>query len=101
MKKILKGIFFLLLLPLIHLNIINAQDGKQETSIQNLLDSRQFVFKAETAIPLRGGTRYLTSDYDMKVSKDSVVADLPFFGRAYSPPIDPSKGGIPFTSVNF
>ena len=69
MKKVLKGMFFLLLPPVIHLNILNAQDGKQETSIQNLLDSRQFVFKAETALPVRGGAKYLTSQYDVSVSK--------------------------------
>ena len=101
MKHLLKGIFFFLLLPVISLNLVNAQEAKQEAGIQNLVDSREFVFKAETVSPLRGGTRYLTSAYDMKVSRDSLVADLPYFGRAYTAPLDPSKGGIQFTSINF
>ena len=93
--------FFSLLLPAISLNTVNAQNGKQDINIQSLVDSHEFIFKAESAMPLRGGTKYLTSDYELKVSKDSLVADLPFFGRAYSPPIDPTKGGIQFISVNF
>ena len=100
MKVILHVVFFFLLLPVISPNIVNAQDSK-ETNIQSLVESQQFVFKAETVSPLRGGTRHLTSDYELKVSKDSLIADLPYFGRAYSAPLDPSKGGIQFTSVNF
>ena len=100
MKVISNVVFFFLLLPVISPNIINAQDSK-ETNIQNLVETQQFVFKAETVSPLRGGTRHLTSDYELKVSKDSLIADLPYFGRAYSAPLDPSKGGIQFTSVNF
>jgi Domain of unknown function (DUF4251) len=101
MNVILKVVFFFLLLPVISMNMVNAQDSKQETNIQNLVDSHQFVFKAESVSPLRGGIRHLTSDYELKVSKDSVIADLPYFGRAYSAPLDPSKGGIQFTSANF
>jgi hypothetical protein len=32
---------------------------------------------------------------------DSIVSFLPYFGRAYSAPLDPTKGGIQFTSTDF
>ena len=69
--------------------------------IKSMIDSSQFVFDAERVNPLRGRTRYLTSSYDVTVKKDTVESFLPYFGRAYQAPIDPSKGGIQFTSTDF
>ncbi|MEO9021501.1 MAG: DUF4251 domain-containing protein [Ginsengibacter sp.] len=71
------------------------------SDIKNMIDSSHFIFVAERVIPLRGSTRYLTSRYDVVVKKDSLDCYLPYFGRAYQAPIDPTKGGIQFTSVNF
>lgn len=71
------------------------------TTIQDMVHSGDFVFTAQTALPMRGKARYLTSIYDLVVSKDTVKAFLPYFGRAYSAPIDPTKGGIQFTSTKF
>lgn len=69
--------------------------------IKGMIDSSRFVFNAERVNPLRGRTRYLTSSYDVTVKKDSVESFLPYFGRAYQAPMDPSKGGIQFTSTDF
>lgn len=69
--------------------------------IKSMIDSSRFVFHAERVNPLRGRTRYLTSSYDVTVKKDSVESYLPYFGRAYQAPMDPSKGGIQFTSTDF
>jgi hypothetical protein len=35
------------------------------------------------------------------VKKDTLDCYLPYFGRAYQAPIDPSKGGIDFKSFNY
>lgn len=69
--------------------------------IKNMIDSHGFIFVAESLNPLRGRFRTLTSRYDVAVSQDSLSADLPYFGRAYSLPIDPSQGGIKFTATKF
>ena len=69
--------------------------------IKSMIESRNYTFRAQAAIPQRGGTRYLSSEYDLNVSKDTITSFLPFFGRAYSAPIDPTKGGIKFTSTDF
>lgn len=69
--------------------------------IKSMIDSSRFVFHADRVNPLRGRTRYLTSSYDVIVKKDSVESFLPYFGRAYQAPMDPSKGGIQFTSTDF
>lgn len=71
------------------------------SSIKNSIESGQFIFHAQTALPLSGGTRQLTSEYDLKVSKNSVVSYLPFFGRAYSATYGSTEGGFKFTSSKF
>ena len=82
------------------LSIANAQDAKQ-ASLQKMITARQFVFKAQTVLPLRGSTRNLTSDYDLRLSGDSLISYLPYFGRAYSAPLDPNESGLQFTSTDF
>jgi uncharacterized protein DUF4251 len=69
--------------------------------VRHIVDSSRFVFVAERVSPLRGNTRFLTSRYDVVVKKDSISCYLPFFGRAFQAPMDPSKGGIQFRSSNF
>jgi hypothetical protein len=69
--------------------------------INSMVNSSQFVFVADRVTPLRGRSRFLTSYYDVVVKKDSLTTFLPFFGRAFQAPMDPSKGGIQFTSTNF
>src|SRR4029079_1054284 len=64
------------------------------------VQSKHFVFKAQTVLPTTGGSRQLTTEYEVKLSGDSVVAYLPYFGRAYSVAYG-ERGGIDFTSTKF
>lgn len=98
--------FFLLLLSIGLTNLVHAQDVKENkkekaTSIKTLLDSKSFVFKAQSALPTIGTTRQLTSDYDLRLTGDTLQSYLPYFGRAYQAPINPADGGIRFTSTEF
>jgi len=77
-----------------------AQDEKANI-IQQAIDTKNYVFTAQTATPQRGRLRQLTSEYDLIVRPDTAVAFLPYFGRAYVAPIDPTEGGIKFTSSDF
>src|SRR3954464_3878449 len=85
---------------------VYAQDStkdktSKESSVKNLVDAKNYVFVAQTMLPISGGARQLASYYDLEVSKDTIVSALPYFGRAYTAPIDPSEGGISFTSTSF
>ena len=83
-------------------NNLTAQSTKpSEILTQRLVDSQQYIFHAQTVSPMNGRQRFLTTDYTIKVSKDTIITDLPYFGRAYSAPINPSDGGIQFTSTSF
>lgn len=79
----------------------NDKSKNKYAELQNLIISKNYVFVAQTVLPLSGRTINLTTPYDVKVSSDTVVSDLPYFGRAFVAPIDPSEGGIHFTSTHF
>ena len=88
-------------------NFINAQDTKSKkqqdkaSTIEKYISDGSFEFVAEYVSPTGGSTIYLTSRYDMSVGKDSLQTFLPYFGRAYMAPVNPSQGGIQFTSTDF
>jgi Domain of unknown function (DUF4251) len=72
-----------------------------EETLKTMVESKQFGFHVQTAIPSGGSSRQLTSDYDLKVYPERVVSYLPFFGRAYSLPYGSGQGGFEFTSAKF
>jgi hypothetical protein len=98
MKNSIKSL--LLIAALIVFGSVHAQDSR-EAAVQKLIDSKNFVFRAQTVLPQRGSSRQLTSEYDLRLLGDSVVSFLPFFGRAYEAPIGQTDGGIKFTSTDF
>ena len=74
------------------------KDGKV---LKELVETKHFVFTAKTVLPLGGAMRQLTSEYDVKLSGDSLISYLPYFGRAYGPINPGDDGGIKFTSTKF
>lgn len=69
--------------------------------LKELIKKQEYIFVAQNALTQRGRTVNLTSEYDLKIGKIEIEAYLPFFGRAFTAPIDPTQGGIKFTSKNF
>jgi hypothetical protein len=78
---------------------LNAQPDK--SGVKTSVESKQFIFHAQTALPTSGRSRQLTSDYSLRVVSDSLVSNLPFYGRAYSVPYGSGDGGFNFTSTKF
>lgn len=95
-----------------------AQTDKATTA--KILDAQNYVFVATTANPLNasdinqvmrsmpgfnggGGVINLTGgSYDLKVTKDSVTAYLPYYGRSYTPKMGGNdESGIKFKSKDF
>ncbi len=78
-----------------------AEMKQEDIDRVEALDEREYVFVAKQVSPQRGGMWPLTTYYDMVVSADSVNAQLPYFGRAFTAPLDPWDGGISFISTDF
>src|SRR5882762_1176987 len=88
-------------------NLYSQNTDKQEKenaridSLKKAIESGRFVFMAQSATPMSGRTRQLTYDYKLDIRKDTIIADLPYYGRSYSPTYGSSDGGINFTTTNF
>lgn len=106
--KTLRNILILLLVVAVGSPFANAQISKsdkkaaKEAAIKKSIEARHYTFDANYVLPQRGGGHVLTSEYDLRVTRDSVISFLPFFGRLYfDPPTGPNEGGIKFTSTKF
>ena len=90
-------------------SVIYAQEKKpkkerrqeQAEKTQAMVDAQNYTFVTQRALPMSGRSINLTSPYGMDVSKDTIKAYLPYFGRAYTAPMNPSEGGIRFESKDF
>lgn len=94
------------ILLIVSVSLVQCSSSKKSVSltgadVSEMINSKNFTFVAEQVNPMRGRSRQLTSEYDVTLKNDSLVSYLPFFGRAYQAPMDPSQGGIQFTSTNF
>lgn len=78
-----------------------SKDSAKVAAVKTLVESGNYVFKAQTALPLRGPVRQLTSPFDLTVTLPAkIVSNLPYYGRAYSA-VDPLNGGMNFTTKDF
>lgn len=77
------------------------EKAQQAELLSEHIKNFNFKFKATHAYPQNYKSIYLSSIYDVTVSPDSVQAYLPYYGRAYTAPMNPSEGGIKFISTDF
>ncbi|TZF84486.1 DUF4251 domain-containing protein [Pedobacter sp. BS3] len=92
---------WIMLLIMLSCFSVQAQKKDKQVAVKNMIDKRNYNFIAQTAIPTSGRTWNLTTEYTLTVTKDSIMCYLPYFGRAYVAPMDPTKGGIEFKSKKF
>jgi hypothetical protein len=108
MKTLIKIIFVLFISlqmvePVVAQTKKQARDAAKTAAVKKQIDSKNFTFQARYMYPMGGGQRYLNTDYDVRVTKDSVIAFLPYFGVAYAGAGYNSNedNGIKFTSTRF
>jgi len=80
--------------------VVCAQEA-DKAQVKHFIESKEFVFKAQTVLPMSGGSRQLTTDYDVRLLGDSIISYLPYFGRSYTATYGSDAGGIDFTSTKF
>ena len=95
--------FCIALLTLISMSGIAQSDADQKKqTLKTLIDSKIYAFKVQSATTKKGQTVQLSPGYGLKIVKDSLQVDLPYYGRAYTTSYPPNNnGGIQFNSHNF
>ena len=84
-----------------------AQDSRKDkkaakvAAVKNMMDLQDFVFVPRSLIPMSGNSRQLDQSDFLRMTKDSIVSYLPYFGRAFTAPVNSSDAGFEFTSTKF
>lgn len=100
-------IFCLLISSLFSTGSLFAQEDRLErrkaeiAASTQLFYSNEYVFQAETMQPSGYFSRRLDAGYSIIISKDSIICNLPFIGRAFQAPIGQTDIGIKFLSTQF
>lgn len=79
----------------------SEQTVVQNQNILEQIDSKGYSIDVTTALPSGYKSIPLSYGYSLKVSNDTIESFLPYFGRAYSAPINSDDNGIMFTSTSF
>jgi hypothetical protein len=69
--------------------------------VEGLINSQNYMFKADFATPMGGRQILITGPYDLRITKESVVANLPYFGVSQRAPMGSDESGIKFSSTDF
>lgn len=97
---------------------INASAQTDKTSTQKIVDAKNFIFTASTAIPTNspeisnilnkmspgsatGMINLSGNTYDVRITADSIVVYLPYYGRSFNATMNGDDNGYKFTSKDF
>jgi len=97
---------------------LNAVAQTDKATTAKIVEAKTYTFVARSVTPLntldiskvmskmpdamQGGVINLTETYyEVKVTPDSVVAFLPYYGRSFSAPINQDDAGVKFNSKKF
>ena len=102
-KRVAISIFTFLSLFLLSCGTTQSTVEKAQKAqlIDEQIQKLDFKFIANYANPQSAQSIYLSPNYDVKVTPDTVKAYLPYYGRAYRAPMNSSDGGIKFESTDF
>jgi len=84
-----------------------AQSGSDQKGqdkylqLKAMIESKHYYFHANSATSMKGRTIQLTSEYFLKMNNDSLLVDLPYYGRAYSSDYPGTDIAYQFTSTQF
>jgi hypothetical protein len=92
----MKNLFLIFLLAI---TVPVCAQADRTAAIKALVDAKSYDFHATTATAMDGMVKNLTSEYLVKMSPDSIVGFLPYFGRGNAPTMD--GDGISFTTKDF
>ena len=90
-----------LLILLLAFPILAFSQEKSADQFKAMLDGKTFVFDATNAFGGRGRMIFLDPGYTLSVTPDQIVANLPFFGRAYTSTPGSTDVGLKFELAEF
>jgi Domain of unknown function (DUF4251) len=77
------------------------KENKKQQAVEQLINSQHYTFIPNTVLPSRGMSKPLTSEYQLKIKKDTLNSYLPYFGRAYTASISLTENPLDFKTTDF
>jgi hypothetical protein len=74
-----------------------AKQEQKKEEIKNLITEKRFVFVPTHAMPLGGGSIFLSHSFEAEIKGDTLISYLPFYGVAYRVEYGGRNGGFDFT----
>ncbi len=100
--KIYSRFIVLIVLTLFSISVSSqTRDQKKKEEVKRLIESRNYLFSPQSVTPLSGNTFQLTSEYFLKVNKDSLDSHLPYFGVAFNARFGSTDSPLTFASTDF
>lgn len=65
---------------------------QKEQAVREAIDAQKYKIDVDRVTPMKGGSRYLSSNYSLEIKNDSIYSYLPYFGVAYTIPYGGGKG---------
>lgn len=95
--KTKKQILMLILAMLVGTPSLFAQSKKEKEAqkkadVKALVISENYKIDVNSAFPMGGRSIPLTSRYSLEIRNDSIISNLPYYGRAYSIPYGGGDG---------
>ena len=81
--------------------LTREQKAAEDSLLKTAIENRHYVFQAQTAHPMAWRVVNLSYGYSLEVAPDTISAWLPYFGRAYTAPVNTEDSGIKFVSTDF
>ena len=100
-SRLLMPVLLLICLQGFSQSVAEQKKHDQYNQLKSQIDSRKFRFHALSATSLKGMTRQLTSDYFLKLDKDSLSVDLPYYGRSFTTNYPPTDLSTEFKTTQF
>ena len=69
-----------------------AQKAEFAKKVKVALDKREYKIIINRMLPMQGGSKNVSYGYSVEVRNDSLLSNLPYFGRAYEVPYGGGKG---------
>lgn len=89
-------IFFLGIMP-IQAQVIQ----KEQNPYEQILKEQDFTFTAQAYATASSEKKQMTDPYSFKVSLDSIVGVLPYYGQSYTAQINLTDGSIKFNILKY
>jgi hypothetical protein len=93
-------LFVIFLVIGVSISFAQSVNGQSTDALQSAIEHKTYTYRVQSVSPMKGGTRQLNPGYTLTVKGDTLVANLPYFGRVYQSSIG-ADGGFNFTSYTF